>query len=321
MEILKFPVSKLEINPDYEYHCGTYSPMLLKSVEEQGILSPLWIVNKNGLCIIDGHRRLRLVRRLGIVSIPAILIQEADLEEAFISVLNINLSHLSLASLEKLKVIWSVKCHFSDHAYSKVIEILDLEYIPGLLSLAAWIRKSPQWLQKYVHSANFSIKQLDKIHEYSIYEYKNWLKLGSHLSLKGAELIQILESVNEICLRDQVIPLDLWFSLNIEDLVEGHLTRHQKTGKVKEKIEEKRHPWLNEINKKMKEYIMNFPNKLNKNFEIQWDRNLEKQEIIVSCRIRNNWDIDKLTKLLSANHTRERILNLLEFMDQIPDKR
>ena len=321
MEIRLFPVSKLEKKPMYNYHYGTYSLTLLKSVREQGILSPVWIVNQGGGYILDGHRRRKILNQSGLQTIPAILVREKDLQNAFISALNVNITQASLSLLEKLKAFWISKNCFSAGTTKKVSEILELDYIPRTLTIADWIFQAPAWLQNYVHKAKFSLKQLEKIQRYDRSDYVTWLKLSYQLSLNGFELIRILESIKDISQRQNLSVSDLWNLLNVNDLIEGNLTIPLKANHLKMRIEEKRSPLQHEINRKMANYKKKFPKSFLRHFEIDWDQNLEKQGIKVSFKIMDNSEIDESVKQLNDKNIRKKINSLVALMNQIPDKK
>jgi len=296
----------------YCYHYELRDNSLLTSIKDQGILNPIWLVQKNGLHVIDGHRRWQAAKRIGFTKIPVYIYSGKDLDKTFISALHLNLTTGRFSVVEKLKILYLSWHLFGENIHRKVSQILELSNVPKIFEISSEIMSLPRWLQEYFHQMNISLKFLEKIIHYPLNRYRKWLKMAALLRLNGIELIQLLESLHDISLRDHIEVNRLWQLLKIDVFLSRDLTLSQKILHLKKTIYARRFPILHQINKNILDEISSFPKSFKNIFQISWDKNLEQSSIQISFRMKLLDDLRNACEIISNREIQSKLNQLIK---------
>jgi ParB/RepB/Spo0J family partition protein len=312
MRIQHINIQRIKKPFSYCYHYELKDTILLTSIKDQGILNPIWLVRKNGLLVIDGHRRWRAAKSIGLTKIPVYLHSRSELSRSFISALYLNLTTGKLSMVEKLKILYLSWHLFDENTFRKASQILELSNVPNIFEISFKIISSPRWLQEYVHQANMSLKFIEKIVLYPLNRYRKWLEMAALLQLNGIELIQLLQSVHDISVRDRIEVDRLWQLLKIDVFLSSDFTLSQKIQHIKKTIDERRFPILHQINKNILEEISSFPKSFKNMFQISWDRNLEQPGIQISFRMKLLDDLRIACKIISNKDVQPKLDHLVK---------
>jgi hypothetical protein len=318
MKIQHIAIQRIKKPFLYCYHYELRNDVLQKSVNERGIINPLWLVEKRGFHIIDGHRRWQAAKSARISQIPVYIFSESDLIKTFISALHLNLTASNLSMVERLKTVCLAQRYFDESTFNQVSRILELSNFPNFFEISSKIMSLPIWLQSYFHQLNLSLKYIDKIIQYPITHYRQWIKMATVLRFNGMELIQLLENVHDISLQNQIEIYKLWDLLDIDVFLSSDFTVPQKIQHIKKTIEKKRFPILHQINKNIQENINSFPKSFRKFFQISWDKNLEQSGIVISFQMKITNDLRRAASLMSKKEIQGKLHELVKQMEKYP---
>jgi ParB/RepB/Spo0J family partition protein len=315
MKIQNFCIQRFQKPFRYCYHYQLEDDILTRSIKEQGILNPIWLINKNGVKIIDGHRRWQAAKIAGLTEIPVQLYSGSDLSSTFISAVHLNLTSGKLTTIEKLKILHLAWKLIDDHTYRKVSQLLGLSSVPNIIGIFSEIMATPHWLQEYFFQTNMSLKILSKVIQYPLNHYQSWLKMASCLRLNGTELVQLLESVNDISQRERIAVSKLWYLLDLEKLLSSNITISQKIQQIKKTVDERRFPILHQINMNILENISSLPKSFRNKFQISWDKTLEQSGILLSFRIKLVSDLKIACEMMSSKEIQTKLERLIKQID------
>ena len=312
MKIQNLSIQRIQKPFHYCYHYELKDAILCRSIKEQGILNPVWLINKNGIKIIDGHRRWQAAKITGFTKIPVHLFSACDLSSTFISAVHLNLTSGKLTTIEKLKILHLAWKSIDDHTYREASQLLGLSSVPNIIELCSEIMATPRWLQEYFFQTNMSLKILEKIIHYPLDCYRPWLKVASRLRLNGIELVQLLESVNDISRRERIEVTKLWYLLDLEKILSSNITFSQKIQQLKKTMYEHRFPILHQINENILENINSLPKSFRNKFQISWDKTLEQSGLLLSFRIKLVNDLKIACGMMSSREIQTQIDRLLK---------
>lgn len=294
------------------YHYELENHDLQKSVMSQGIINPIWVIQKNGYQIIDGHRRWQAAKIAKISRIPVSIFSEKDLFKTFLSALHLNLINGKLSTIEQCKVIHLTRRFFTPDTYQQISEILEISRIPDVNEVTTRAMLLPLWIQRYFHQMDFSLKVINRIIHYSLTSYLPWLKMAAALKLNGFELMQLMENVQDISLQNKIKVNETFQLLKIEKILQREMTVQQKIRHLKTVIAEKRWPLLHRSNAHIQAVINSFPDFFREIAQISWDKTLEQSVITISLPAKSVEDVKQAIMILSKIEIQNKLQELFD---------
>lgn len=292
------------------YHFNMEDQLLHKSIISQGIINPIWVIQREGFQIIDGHRRYHAAKMAKISHIPVSIFAEKDLSKTFLSALHLNLTTGRLTAIEQLKVIQLAQHFLDPDAYQQISEILEISRIPNIKKISSSVMSLPLWIQRYFHQMDFSIRVINRIIQYSFHSYLPWLKMATILKFNGFELIQLMENVQDISLQNKIKVKAIFHLLGIENILQREITLQQKTNHIKAVIAEKRWPLLHRNNENIHDVINSFPDFFREIACISWDKTLEQSGITISLPAKSLEDVNQALIILSKKEIQNKLQEL-----------
>jgi hypothetical protein len=234
--------------------------------------------------------------------------------------LQANLSTGELTAIEKLKAFEIPRERFSENGREKVNDLLGIDRLPYLEQLADDISKLSHSTQRYFHRQNLSMRVLQQLTSYATAEYGGWFTLADDLNLKGAELLNILEQIQDICIRDQLKPQKLLKDEKIKEFLESSRTPQQKVQALKIIIFQKRCPLLNRMQKQIQTEQKELEKLLGRDARLLWDRTLENPDALLQITLKNQEQVGKILAKLVQPEVQNKIKKLLDGLNQFPEE-
>jgi hypothetical protein len=318
MQIHNVQMSEIDSQKQFCYHLDFDSSDLHRSIKMHGIHIPLWLIQAEKPAIIDGFRRFYIAQQLKIAEIPVILFNVEDLERLFLSALSVNNSMNKLSAIEKIRAFQICHKFFHRSSQPAVMEILELYSIKESDEISTYVRELPYWLQEYLHRINISFKSLKRLIKYSPTEYASWYKGAEFLHFKGTELIQMLELIHEICVRDQIGAIELWNQLSMDQQLKKEMTSQQIALAVKGKLHKVRYPYLSQINLDINEEVRQLRKNHEGNMNVYWDHSLEDSSLKLVFILNEAGVIEKISSFFRNSPNRKIIADILYKMGKLP---
>ncbi len=302
----------------YFYHFYSYDKFLLESIKMQGILTPLWLVESNDMVIVDGYRRFCAACENDMTTLPAIIFNSNRLEKTFLLGLHVNLVGKKLSLLEKLRAYQIAVTNFSEQTIKLASELLELQKIPDIGKTAKEVITSPDWFQEYLHKHDLHLKIIRKLNRYSKKEYQDWFKMAVNLNFKGWESVSLLEKIEDVLIRDKIDARRLWHLLSMDDILKSNWNSPQKVRHVKARVDEIRYPMMKKIEKRMDLYKSELEKKFSGHVKIDWDKTLEKPEIMVNIQISSANMANKIFEKMGDEDTLKALKKIILAMYELP---
>jgi hypothetical protein len=318
MEIITVEIDRISENYLYSYHFDKFSVELLKSIQSSGILMPLWLLQTEKYCLLDGYRRLMVAKELGLNAVPAILYSPETLEKAFLSNLYLNLSHSDLSVVEKLKIVKIVHQSGIKSLYNSTLKILELSYNLRISEIAVKVFNLPLVFQNFFHAKNISLKNLEKMLQFSFSDYKKWFKLCLDLPFNFNDFLHYLSKIKEIGRRDSQSSSEIWDNIEIDAIMTSKRTPQQKVQLIKNIIDMHRFPTLTLINQNLKDIAKILGREMAGGLTVTWDSSLENSDLSLVFNIKDKTDIHTIKSFFEKQKNRILIEDLLEKINQLP---
>lgn len=304
-----------DISDDKKFNLNSYSEfdILEQSIQSVGIIYPLlaWIYD-NKIILVDGFKRYQIAKNSDQIELPFILlpVNNTVLDVIKIRYQNLRQGNSELNALQKISIYKMVEeSNTSKEQKDNWYKILNLSSIENLYHPLYW----PIVAQKYVYTYNVSIKQLRSLWKIDNETINAIFSFADFLSIRIVELNRIFEMVSEIALNDNVSIISI---LNNERIVSiltnDRLNRNQKILKIKKALYIWRYPIISEYQKKLNNQLKLLS--FEENTKIHYDPSFEKPEIILSTKLQNIDDLNKLIASLSDKSNINVIKNILEFL-------
>jgi len=321
MKIQSILYSQVDMDNRMCYHVEQSPSELFHSVREFGVRTPLWIVELKKLVIVDGYRRFHIGQKLKLKEFPALIFKANQFERTFCSALSINTTNNKLSTIEKIKAVQLSERVLNHPLDEDILEILGLKYFPLEEEVLAFSKNIPPWLEEYFHRIELSFKNIKKIVRFTISEYESWLYIAKTLNFKGNELLNYLEMIREICLRDNLSAIQLWEKLSMPTLTGGDVNHAQISNKIKRILHDVRYPILGEMNKNIGNKIKQLIEAHKGYLQIDWDKSLEEGHLNLTCSIHSGQDLDGIISFTNNFGNRKVIEEILRDMKTLPPKK
>jgi hypothetical protein len=312
------PISDIDDDYRYCYRMEMDVSDLRKSIQRVGIQLPLWLIQDKKLHIIDGFCRIQIARELQISKIPAIIYDVDEFDHIFLSALSLNSSIKKLSTIEKYKAIQISRKFLSASKNNEIMNILDFNFIPSVTKNMNSFADLPDWLLAYFHRMNISFKNLNRLSKYLVASYMNWFRMANFLTFKGSELVQIMETIHEICIRDQMSADVLWEALSMEQRIAEKMTPQQMSVAIKSLIFRTRYPRLSQINDNIKRKVNQLKRNHKGSMDIIWDRSLEDPILKFLFELKDPTVIDNILSFLKNTEIQNIIKEIFDQWNHYP---
>lgn len=302
MTVEHIPYKFIRPNPIWEYRIDKEDPILTKSLNLKGILSPLILLQeRNKFSILDGFKRHRFFKKNTTSKLPAILYSPENVRDGLLHSLLLNETNRSLSAVEKSNVIKIIQSFENGDFQINICKFLEIppqkKFIQKYLSINAF----PEKAKKYFHEFQFSLRQIERITPLSISSLLPWIQLAHELHLKAQEFVNLVEIIWDISINKKEPVDNLYKELNIGDLLKQESTTQQKSSYLKNYLHQKRYPILTSIQKNVTEQVNQIQKKSNLPIQVAWDKTLEQTGYWFTVYLENDYSITQLQNLLEPN--------------------
>jgi ParB/RepB/Spo0J family partition protein len=319
LEITLIKTAQIDQSFPYCYHFQIENPALVESVKETGIVYPIILVFDKKYFVVDGHRRLIAAVSAGLKEVPAFVYDLKQIEATFFMGLQVNLNSGDLTAIEKLKAYEIARERFSESGQEKIKQLLGIDRLSYLELIAGSILKLPHLTQHYLHRQNFSMKALHQLISYNLSEFGEWFSMADELNLKGSELLNILEQVQDISLRDRLKLQTLLVDTKLKGILESGRTPQQKVQALKLFVFQKRFPLLNRMQTNIQTIQKELEKLLGSDVQILWDRTLENPGALLQINLKEEQQLSKMLTELQRPEVQDKIKKLLDKQNQLPE--
>ena len=320
LEITLIKVAQINQSFPYCYHFQIENPALVESVKETGIVYPIILVFDKKYFVVDGHRRLIAAVSAGLKEVPAFVYDLKQIEATFFMGLQANLNSGDLTAIEKLKAYEIARERFSESGQEKIKQLLGIDRLSYLELVADSLLKLPHSTQRYLHRQNFSMKALHQLTPYDLSEFSEWLSMADELNLKGSELLNILEQVQDISLGDNQKPQTLLEDTKLKEIMESSRTPQQKVQALKLFVFQKRFPLLNRMQTNIQTIQKELEKLLGQDARLIWDRTLENPGAVLQIYLKDEKRLSKILAKLQRPEIQGKIKKLLDGQNQLPEE-
>jgi ParB/RepB/Spo0J family partition protein len=319
LEITLIKVAQIDRSFPYHYHFEIENPPMVESVKETGIVYPIILMSDKKYFVVDGHRRMIAAVSAGLKEVPAFVYDLKQIEAIFLMGLQANLNSGDLTAIEKLKAYEISRKRFSESGQEKIKQLLGIDRLSYLESVAGSILKLPHSTQRYLHRQNFSMKALHQLTPYDLSEFSEWFTLADELNLKGSELLNILEQVQDISLGDNQKPQTLLVDTKLKEILESGRTPQQKVQALKLFVFQKRFPLLNRMQTNIQTIQKELEKLLGQDARLIWDRTLENPGAVLQINLKEEQQLSKMLTELQRPEVQDKIKKLLDKQNQLPE--
>jgi ParB/RepB/Spo0J family partition protein len=319
LEITLIKTAQIDRSFPYCYHFEIENPHMVESIKEIGIVYPIIIVHAQKYFVVDGHRRMIAAVSAGLKEVPAFVYDLKQIEATFFMGLQANLNSGDLTAIEKLKAYEIARERFSESGQEKIKQLLGIDRLSYLELVAGSILKFPHLTQHYLHRQNFSMKALHQLISYNLSEFGEWFTLADELNLKGSELLNILEQVQDISLRDNQKPQTLLVDTKLKGILESSRTPQQKVQTLKLFVFQKRFPLLNRMQTNIQTIQKELEKLLGQDVRVMWDHSLESPGMLLQINLKDEERVSKIMEKLQRPEIQDKIKKLLNEQNQLPE--
>ncbi|MYC66867.1 MAG: ParB/RepB/Spo0J family partition protein [Acidobacteriia bacterium] len=129
---------------------------LAESIANEGVLVPIVVYNQGDrFVLIDGERRWRCARQLGLEEVPAVIVDAPDERRTLIQMFNI---HMVRQSWADMPTAWALKKLMEETGIERPQELSDLTGLsPERLKRLRHALELPDQYQKYIHDGDIPL--------------------------------------------------------------------------------------------------------------------------------------------------------------------
>lgn len=305
------------IRPDtkWKYRLDEVDSTLTKSLKLIGVLSPLVLLqDKNEFVILDGFKRHRFLKDSAALKVPAFLYSSQQAKEGLLHSLALNETRRPLSVIEKSNVINIIQAIGDEDFQNKVCDFLDIPPKKQFVQKYLTINAFPDRAKHYFHGYQFSLRQIERIMPVSIQSLLSWIKLAQELNIKAQEFVQLVETVWDISIKENIAVDQLYHTLKIDELIMLRSTAQQKSTDLKNLLHQKRYPMLNSIHEKMTKQFDYIQKKSRLPMKVSWDRTLEQSGYWLNIYLEHKDSIDQLQNVLESPSLRDDLRELFKII-------
>lgn len=317
MKIVQLPVKEILKDFFFRFTSTSASDRLKASIRDSGIRTPVHVLQtRKGFRLLSGFRRYEAAIELGLKKIPGIIISEnSPVEEAFRSVLLEQMVSQSLNIVEKaraLRILLRLGVSL-DSVRKEILPILELPPKRGIIQDVKNILSFSPKVLEYIEKYDLSLKQTGMFEGLFVSEQELVVDLAMNLGIRGVELAEMIEALQDIVCRDGMSIESIFKKLDCRQMLDREdISKSQKLNRIKERLNRMRYPrlydWNDELNSLQKRM------RLPENVRFAWDRSLEKPGIHIMVHVRAPKDMDEPLRYLSRPETSKTIDEMLSIV-------
>ena len=283
----------------------TPAPGSLKdSIDAIGVIHPV-ILNKTtgGYKVVSGHRRVDIVKMLGLKEISA-RVTESDLDPETLLALNLmeNRSHRTYSDIEKGRIIHKlVEAGVSEKMIiEKYMPILGIARSKKLFQDFSCVPCFSTDLQVLLHEMNVPIRVFSCLQKWSVSNRDTALKLFSVLRPGVNKWRELLELAEEIARIENTSPGDIFKREEIQStLAQTDIQAHEKYDQIVQTLTPLRYPVLHDLRVKIARVLDQLS--LGPRTKIRVHESFETEEIKIEIKGRDQKSLtDEVGQLANA---------------------
>lgn len=293
-------------DPKWKYRLYREDAILAKSIHLAGVLSPLVLLqDQNGFVILDGFKRHRFLQEKAALKVPSFLYSAEQVKEGFLHGLVLNAARQPLSVVEKsnvVKIIQSIgDAKGVDETFqNQIYSFLDIPPQRRFIQKYLAIHAFPEEAKQYFHEFQFSLRQIERIMPVSITALLPWIRLAQNLRIKAQEFVQLVETIWDISLQENMQVYQLYDKLGISNLLKPKQPLAQQVSTLKTFLHQERYPLLNQIQSNIERQIARIRRKSKLPIQISWDKSLEQTGYWVNIYLDNESSLSELKELLES---------------------
>jgi hypothetical protein len=300
------PIKSIDVDDQLtNFSWGVPADSLQQSIEEVGLIHPVTLVPLGkSFRIVCGHKRIKIVSQLKIKEIPARILNPAPDEEVM---LMLNLSENQFlhqySAIEK-GLILSKLCTV------KISEIRIIEKYMPMLGL----EKSKKLLDDYLGTKQLTTGLKTLLHEMNVplrtfSVFFNWNAKSAMAAERFFSVLRpgvnkwrdLLEWVEEISIRDEITPLDLFELPELQSaLNQNDLAPNVRYDRIRQILHSRRYPVLSDLRVRLARSLDAL--KLDNKTKVHVQDSFESDEIRIEMKFRTREEfVSQVEKLVRAS--------------------
>jgi len=303
-------------DPKWRYRFDEEDPILTKSLELRGILSPLVLLqDKNEFVILDGFKRYRFLKDKAALQVAAFLYSAQQAKEGLIHSVLLNETNRSLSTVEKSNVVKIIQLFRDDGDFqNKIYSFLKIPAKRQFMQKYLTINAFPDRAKQYFHEYQFSLRQIERFIPFSIQSLLSWIKLAQELHIKAQEFVQLAETIWDISIKENIAIDQLYNTFKMDELLKLKSTAHQKSANLKNLLHQKRYPMLNSIQEKMTKQFEHIQEKSPLPMKVSWDKTLEQSGYWLNIYLEHQDSVDQLQTFFESPELRGDLKRLFQII-------
>ncbi|MBN1895463.1 ParB-like nuclease domain-containing protein [bacterium] len=297
-------IRDIQINPAFRFSSERETGLLIASIRESGILSPLLVLEDapGSISLLAGFSRFHAAADLELREAPVRVVSHGeDRGRAFYEAL---LEHLCLRSLnlmEKARVLRIMELlGVRDALRTLFLELLRIpDQHPVLKSFQSLVA-SPAPLQNFIELHQPPLKMVEPLLEWDPEDLILLMRLADALQLRPVELLEIAGLAREAAVRDGISVAFCLEEAGLREFLDtgNPLQRDRKIQILKQKLHLKRSPRLSGWNQELER--MKASSMPPQGTEILWDKTLERPGLEIRSLLRKKADLQRLSEWLDS---------------------
>ncbi len=289
------------------------SDLLKESIANYGVLTPL-LLRSPRVQIVQGFKRFEVARKLGLDTIPAVVIESGRSEDLFEQALSENLASRSFSDLEKAEVVAKLKEVFGRKERSLIDSLpglgvkADRRHLSTLIALA----HVPEQVKRAVDQGldvetAIRISRMPTLHQMFYCEFFGRIQLGRNKQRAFFELF------DEIGSREDLDPDALWDQLGCAAIEnrEG-LSPSDKWHQIHRLLHRNRYPRLAQSENRLEKYRSEL--RLPRQVQLIVPRNFEGDSVTLTIRATDQSELVELSGKVQDLATSPQIRGIFELL-------
>lgn len=275
---------------------------LMMSIKHLGLLNfPLLLEKESGYAIISGFRRIEACRRLNWFELSArVLGSDADRFHCVNYAITDNAFQRPLDIIEKSKCFKMLSEFYKDiDSLAEALPALGLSEHPSMIKKIQTVYDMPKSLQNSLHSNAITLAMALELAELAMDDAEGLISLFNTLKLSLNKQREILTTVKEIAVREDIPVIQVLSSLQLKSiLINKDLDSNLKSRKIRAYLKRRRYPAITSAEKIFQNHLQ----KLNpeKGLEFIPPVNFEGSTYTLKLTFKNLKELKKLQSNLDG---------------------
>ena len=269
--------------------------LLSSSIEQVGILKPLILLRGRPFLVISGFKRLYAAERLGLRSVPSMIV-DVDEKRAILIAIHENIRR-GLNAVEKAHALqMMVRAGFDWSAISQVMRLLSIDPRDRFLQLFLNVSHAEEEVKTFIASRNMMRRNMEALLSFEAEERLQIVRMLSKMRLTEASLLEILTMLMLAKTKLGHIPF-------------SRLSGSVEVGELRAELKRMTQPELCRLEASLRERMARLS--LSAGAKVLSDSFFERDYIEISFRIKSPDDLERAIEDLRKNKaTIEEILEI-----------